>query len=318
MDPFFAPAYLGRAQLALRNNPEADVLADLDKAISVDPSYGEAYLLRVNLLIQRGELKAASSDLEKLGNLLPDSPWIPYYAAQIAFLQEKPDEALQDAQEANQRDLTFLPAYRMLGMTNLLKGDVPAALKALELYTTYQTDDALAWALLGQAYYQSGSDFEAASKAFDRAIELNDQLMDTYYYRGMAYVELGEGQKAVNDLVVARRLNRDSFDISLALGRALLLAGRVEDARAQLTGTLDMAQDETQQGKVYYWRAQALEAAGSFPAARKDWRALLNLPKGAVPEDWLVRADLGLSAIYTPTPTPTIVVFESERHKEVP
>ena len=56
----------------------------------------------------------------------------------------------------------------------------------------------------------------------------------------------------------------------------------------------------------------------SFPVARKDWRALLNLPKGAVPEDWLVRADLGLSAIYTPTPTPTNVVFESERHKEVP
>ena len=114
----------------------------------------------------------------------------------------------------------------MLGMTHLLKGDVPEALKALELYTTYQTDDALSWALLGQAYYQSGSDFEAASKAFDRAIELNDQLTDTYYYRGMAYVELGEGQKAVNDLVVARRLNRDSFDISLALGRALMLAGQ--------------------------------------------------------------------------------------------
>ena len=67
------------------------------------------------------------------------------HAAEIAFLQEKPDEALQDAQEANRRDLTFLPAYRMLGMTSLLKGDVPAALKALELYTTYQTDDALAW-----------------------------------------------------------------------------------------------------------------------------------------------------------------------------
>ena len=102
MDPFFAPAYLGRAQLALRSNPEADVLADLDKAISVDPNYGEAYLARVNLLIQRGDLEAASSDLEKLGNLLPNSPWVPYYAAQIAFLQEKPDEALQQAQEANQ------------------------------------------------------------------------------------------------------------------------------------------------------------------------------------------------------------------------
>ena len=48
--------------------------------------------------------------------------------------------------------------------------------------------------------------------------------MDTYYYRGMAYVELGEGQKAVNDCGGAPTAN--SFDISLAFRTALLLARR--------------------------------------------------------------------------------------------
>ena len=44
-------------------------------------------------------------------------------------------------------------------------------------------------------------------------------------------------QKAVNDLAVALRLNPDSFDVSLELGHALLVAGRPNDAYGQINSS---------------------------------------------------------------------------------
>ena len=132
--------------------------------------------------------------------------------------------------------LTLLPAYLALGKAALANTQYAEAIQVLKTYVDYAANDADGWMVLAQAYaglsqpdeaYVEPSrkpdeqDYEAALEAFDRAIELNEELPELYLYRGLLYLAAGEGQPAVNDFVNARRLDSKSFATNLALGRVL-------------------------------------------------------------------------------------------------
>lgn len=305
IDPGFAPAFLGRAQVTLMEDAKADIAEDLDAAIERDPGYGEAYLARAAYWITAGETDQALDDLQAAGDLLPDSPWVPYYQGKLAFSEGEIADAFDLAQESNQRDLTFLPAYLLLGECAMQTEDYPAAIEALEIYTTYAPKEAQGWAMLGTARVKSGADPKKALAALETALELEPELSDIYYYRGSLYLELGEGQKAVNDFVVVRRLDRKSFAASLGLARALFSTGRVQDAWSQMNTTLDLAQTDAERASGYYYRAQVMEAAGETALASRDWRALLAIPPKEVPEAWRRLARNAIQGPATATPPVT-------------
>jgi tetratricopeptide (TPR) repeat protein len=148
-------------------------------------------------------------------------------------------------------------------------------------------------------------DFRAALEAFDRAIELNEELPELYLYRGLLYLAAGEGQPAVNDFVSARRLDSKSFVTNLALGRALLLAGREKEAYNQIGGSENLAQSDIELAALYYWRALAGEELRLDAKVIADWSALLDLPQDSLPQGWVEMAEEHLATL-TNTATPTI------------
>ena len=100
-------------------------------------------------------------------------------------------QALELAREARKRDLTLLPAYLALGKAALANAQYAEAIQVLKTYVEYATNDADGWMALAQAYaglsqpdeaYVEPSrkpdeqDYEVALEAFDRAIELNEEL----------------------------------------------------------------------------------------------------------------------------------------------
>jgi tetratricopeptide (TPR) repeat protein len=309
LNPNFGPAYLGRARTVLAQDPKADVSKDLDLAIKYDPQDGEAYLERASLLLRQGDSQAAQKDLEKAHNLLPDSPLLYLEMAQAALQQGENDVALLNARKALDLDKTSLPIYQTVGQAAVLNQDYALAIDTLKTYLLYQPDEAQAWALLGQAYYGNKQYDPEAMQALSKAIELDRNQADPYLYRGLIYLDQNQGQDAVNDLVVARRLDSKSFEASLGLARGLFATNRLNDARGQFSTSLDLAQNDEQRAQVYFYRAQVLEALGNPPAARQDWQALLDLPEATVPADWAALAQKRLAptatATFTATPTPT-------------
>lgn len=308
INPRFAPAFLGRALANLALEQPGGVEQDLTTAIERDDQYGEAYLQRAAFWLRQGDLEAAQEDLDSVEELLPESPWLPLYRAEIALAQNEPESALELARLANKKDLTLLPGYLVLGRALLANDSYSQASQALETYTLYMPDDADGWLALGQAY--SGSDaLVEAQESLDKAIELNGSLAEAYVARGLVFIELDEGQLAVNDLLQANRFERRSFAINLNLGRALVAAGRLNEARNQFKTSLDLAEDDQQMGQVYYWRAQLLEALGNRPAALQDWERLVDLPEDVVPQAWLKTAQRHLTDAGTaPARTPSVGV----------
>jgi tetratricopeptide (TPR) repeat protein len=320
ISPNFAPAYLGRVRARLALDKKADIMDDLDRAIELDPAYAEALLERVAYALQRSDVEAAQADLDVAEALIPESPMLRYYQARVALLAGDREAAFKFARQAYDLDRTLLPVYRLLGEVALANGEFSTAKDVLEVYLQYGEDDAEGWMALGQSYMEIAGpeqayedlvqavlkkDVEAALQAFDRALELDDELPGVYLYRAVTYIALGEGQKAVNDLLRARRLDPGSFAINIGLGRALLLAERFEDAQAQIDSCEKFAENDIQLAAVLYWRAIAAEAVGPALAAIRPWEALLEMPEDAYPIAWRRIAEEHLAAL-TPTPSPSI------------
>jgi tetratricopeptide (TPR) repeat protein len=316
----FAPAYLGRARASLALNPRADIGADLQAALERDPALADAHLELAAYSLMLGDVQGALQALDTAEQLVPYSPRLPMLRSQALLLQGDEVQALELAREAHQRDLTLLPAYLVLGQAALANEEYQEAIWALETYLDYAANDGNGWMALARAYAAMSepdqvyvepsrppqeNDFRSALDAFDRAIELNEELPELYLYRGLLYLAAGEGQPAVNDFVEARKLDTKSFPINLALGRALLVAGRARQAYDQIGGADDLAQSDLERAAVYYWRALAGEELRLDARVIADWQALLDLPSDSLPQGWAQTAEAHLLAL-TSTATPTV------------
>ncbi len=309
--PDFAPAYLSRARAMLALDPLAEVIDELDLAIEYDPGLAEAYLERAAYRMHIGDLDVAAEDLDAVAELMPESPLLYLYQAQLALEADDLPAALEAATQAHERDLTLLQAYLVLGQAAMANEEYETAHEVLTTYVLYDPQNTDAWSSLGIAIYLALDEHDSALEALDAAIELDKEHSQAFYYRGLIYLDQGEGQKAVNDLLAARRYETGSFDITLALGRALVVAERYEDGLAVIDATTPLAESDEQLAQLYYWRAQALELLGRGLDALADWRALVRLGADSFPEEWALEADVRIATLTVPTatltrtPTPT-------------
>ncbi len=304
LNPDFAPAYLGQARVAMAVSPDnaKSAQASLEKALQLDPQLYEARLELAMLALQRGDGKGALAELEEVSRQVPSSVLLYYYRAQAYRLMGELEQALRDAERANQMDVTFLDGYRLVGEIALLLGETEKALSALNTYLTYQPDDAQALAWLGSGYAASGQT-DQAFQIFDQAIQKDSRSFEAYFRRGMLYLEQNDLEAALNDLNKAVQLNGRSYPARIALGRAFLLQGQDRNAYQQFASAEGLAQDDNDRAGVYYWRAQVLERIGESRVAIRDWQALLDLPENAVPAEWRTMAEERLKTLITPTMT---------------
>lgn len=303
-DPNFAPAYFGRAKAMLALDPEFDIEADLIQAVAIDPSLASAQLELIAYYLVIGNFELALESLEIAEELIPESPLIYAYRSQALLQNGNFEMALESAQKAYELDQTILEVYRTLGNLHLRSENSDQASHFLEIYLRYVTDDANAWAAYGRALFDSGDRIDEAMRAFDRALELDENSFTALLFRGLSYLEAGQGQLAVNDLFLARNFDRESFVASLGLARALSLAERYDDAISQFTGSEILTSTDSQRAEVYYWRAITFRLNGDKVSALADFESLLELQDQSISEIWVKEAQKFILEL-TPTPTMT-------------
>ena len=303
-NPNFAPAYLGRARAMSALDPEFDVEADLTQAVILDPDLAAAHLELTAFYLSIGNYDQALEALEIAEKLAPESPLIYAYRSQAYLGTGENKLALEAAQQAYELDQTILSVYLTLGNLHLISGNAEEASHFLEIYLRYMKNDSNAWAAYGRALFEGEDQFEEAMQAFDLALTLDENSFIALLYRGLSYLEAGEGQLAVNDLFIARNFDRESFAASLGLAKALSLAERYDDAISQFTGSENIATTDQQRAEVYYWRAKTFATIGDVRSVVKDYQFLLELPAEIVSKEWLEVAQEYITQL-TPTPTMT-------------
>jgi tetratricopeptide (TPR) repeat protein len=304
-DSDFAPPYLGTALVKSALNPSADLLDDFQKIFDLDTDFGEAYLARASYFISRQDIDSAVSDLETVEDLIPYSPLILLYMSQVYLIMEENELALEYAEEAYQMDITELEVYHILGQALLANDQPEKALDFINVYVKYKENNAAAWGLKGAALYQLGEDYEGAVEAFEKALALDENLTDLYYFKAISLMEIGELQAAVNILVEALKLERESFKLNIALVRGLFETNRPIDASNHAELTMRYAETDKERAEAFYWIGLTNEAANQPRRAIQAWDSLLELQAENLPDVWLKTAVQHLALLRTATPTAT-------------
>jgi tetratricopeptide (TPR) repeat protein len=307
-NPAFAPGYLGRARVLPLLNPQddrtKDVLADINKAIDLDPNYFDAYIQLAVVSMNSEDVETAQGALDQAEKVMPSSPLVPYYRAQAFRLAGEPEKALEQAKQAQSMDITMLPAYRLLAEVYFdLEKNVEAG-QSLNTYLLYVLNDPAAYTLAGNLALAKG-DTKAAVSAYSKALELDDQNYAALMGRAEAYLADQQGKKAYDDLAAAAKIKYGSYRVSLGFGRAYMLLDNQQAAIDQFDKAYEMTKTDRDQAEVLYYRAQAYGVMGLMTKALIDWQALTALPGPGIAPAYLQMAKTQIAAAATATPTTT-------------
>lgn len=306
LNPDFAPPYYAKAMLTLQIDPKANVRKLIEQAATKDSNFTEALLELAALDLQDQKYDAVlknATQAEKSRSY--PIPLVYLYRAQAYLALNQPEDALENAQQAHQLDVTLLKGYLVMGEALQANDRITDSLEWLKTYTAFQPDDASALTLLGKAYTATGK-LEDALMVYTQALAINNRLFEAYLGRGLIYLDQQENDKAYSDLKTASQLNSKSFDACLGLGRAYLQNISLNAAADQFNQAEGLAASDAQLAGVYFYRASTYEAAGQKVAALTNWKKLLELPAVAVPKAWAQKAQQQIAASYTATVTVTL------------
>jgi tetratricopeptide (TPR) repeat protein len=304
LDPDFGPPYLGLARARMMQDPNVNVEYLFDEAISRDPNFGEIYLERARYFLRKGDPEAAIVDLNRADELMPESPVVHLEYAHAYLDLDDTENALKSAEKSYSLDITNLDVYPLLGELYINSGEYQKGIDALQLYVIYKDEDALAFARLGQAYFEQG-DYEAARSNLDTAFTLNPSGLRRFHlYRGLTNLELDRLDQAVEDLERAYDYDESSFEANLGLVKAYYLQEKFGSGFLKVEALLSLAETDQEIATALYWRALIQEKRGETRDAVRTWQDLLAMSDDALTNEMRLEADMHLRAVITPTNTP--------------
>jgi Flp pilus assembly protein TadD len=203
-DPAQGLAELG--QLYLHNeNFAPKAVAYLDRAIALNPNDARYYNLRAVGFSHMNDPERASADWEKASALAPNDP----------------------------------EPHVQHGVDCLRRGTLSDAIRSFESALGKNPDHARAHGYLGAAWERQ-EDITRAFTHYDRAVALARDDAKGYCDRSYAHFRRGDYECALKDAERAVRLQNRSGIVYAALGQALLMLDRREEARDSFQEAIDL------------------------------------------------------------------------------
>lgn len=284
-----AHVYFGRANAWLRKGEPQKARADFDEVLRLDAEFAPAYFSRANLLAQLGEHKAAHRDFDALIERCPTLA-IAYAGRANLWLQMgEPQKAEEDFQEAIRLDPGSAEGYALQRLIveasfHYRKEDysrtIALATEAIEM----EPDCLPAYSIRAAAWWCSEHQVEAADD-FSKLLELGDELFSPYCNRGQILAEMGEFDRALEDLNKAMELGKTESPATLShvlSGRGLAYAGlgRYQEANSDFDQCL---RDAPQNAWVHYYMGLMHHGRGDMQSAADCFRQALGADDPALP-----------------------------------
>ena len=130
--------------------------------------------------------------------------------------------------------------YYLRGVDLYSRGEFAMAIKMLEASNQIDSHYALNWAQLGRAYSASASfqfggrdQYRKAQSAFEKALSLEPEQIDTRVYMANLLTDTGNVEKAVPLLREALKTNPNHAEVHWELGYAYRFAGMLRESAAE-------------------------------------------------------------------------------------
>jgi tetratricopeptide (TPR) repeat protein len=270
--PKDAEGFFNRAGARGFNGDMNGAIADLSRAIELDPKSEPAVYRRGAFKLQKGDYDGAITDLSRAIELSPNTA--DYYSDRgLAKLRKRDnDGAVADFTRAIELDPKNAIAYRNRALAKNIKDDADGALADYNRAIELDPKNASAFNNRGNIKKAKG-DLDAAIADFTSAIGLNSNLAVAYKNRGEAKQVKGDAAGAKEDLKRAGELDpqlRDEESSAASIDRGIAKGNEKESPAS--TGTVE----------DFFNRAGAKKAAGDLDGAIADYdRAIQIDPKDA-------------------------------------
>ncbi len=139
---------------------------------------------------------------------------VPYYIAQIYFLQDNHDKLIEVAKPLlDKASAKRMPEIaHMIGTAYYTKSDFPNSIKYLEIYAEKAPSLLTShdYYQLGYAYYTTGK-YKQAIEQFKMISDSSEMMMqNTYYHMAMSYIKAGDKVSARTFFATASKMNADA------------------------------------------------------------------------------------------------------------
>ncbi|XP_049613415.1 tetratricopeptide repeat protein 13 isoform X2 [Syngnathus scovelli] len=201
-DPELVSAIYGRG-IAYGKKSHQDIknadlaLYELTRVITLEPNWPEVYEQRAEILSPLGRISEALADLTKAIQLQP-SARLYRHRGTLLFISEDYVSASEDFQQSLELKKNQPIAMLYKGLTFFHRGMLKEAIETFKEALKLKSDFIDAYKSLGQAYRELG-DFEAAMESFQKALMLNQNHIQSLQLRGMMLYHHGSLQEAIGN-----------------------------------------------------------------------------------------------------------------------
>ena len=265
-----AKAYVLRAQL--RENP-AERLADIEAAITADPTSVESLQLRAALHIEQGELDKAIKDFEDLLKQNPENVAVHQALATTYASTKKYDEAIEHLGKAIELAPENALNYAMRAEVYEAQEKFDEALADLSHALKMQPNNGAALLARARLHYFRENLAEARAD-INQLLQERPGLSQGILLRSMIEAADGDFQKAIVDLQNILRADPTNVDLQLQLAAFYVADERPRKAIQVLSGIL--AADEGN-WRALRSRGDALLSVGKHEQAIQDYDTALKL-----------------------------------------
>lgn len=206
------------------------------KVIELEPKNLDAYFYRGIAKNDLGDYSGAIVDYSKIIVLQPDADTY-YNRGNSRYSLKDLVGAQEDYQNAYKLDPNFIDALYSLGCVKYDLGDYEAAIKDFSLVINMAPREPKTYLLRASAYVALEK-YPLALQDYSFAI-LADPSSDSYYKRGVFYMDINYYEKAYLDLTFALKLNKNNSYAYFYRGASQLLLGKYLNAASDFNSALD-------------------------------------------------------------------------------
>lgn len=260
LQPDHAEAYYKRAQACDWYVPDCDddlVLADLDRAIGLQPDFVEAWQTRGEFYLWGEEYDLALSDLIQAVELAPDDVYAWPLLGFAYYAVGEYEQAIACHDEALRLEPADLDSYYHRGATYLEMGELDAAVQDFDRILLLEPEHSGAHYGRGRVHVAAGR-YEEAIADFTEVMKDKDEDYSWPYFeddspyldRALAYHALGRNKEALNDLDTLIEEYSDEYLPYYHRGLIYKELGQTGAAIADFKMVWELAPDEEWQGKA--------------------------------------------------------------------
>ena len=268
MEPKIPLSYINRADVYLSEGRDEHALADLEHALKLDPEQAKAYLVRARYYKKKKENALALKDFNTAVKL--DSSLIDHTVGPDSRTSRELREHFSKSMKIKS-DMTAEMVER--GMAMERAGEYLGAIKEFTNAITGSPDSLEAFRWRANVYMHMSA-FSHAIEDLTKAIEISPDDASLYALRAKAYLEIGKVDHSILDYTKAIALGKDSLS-GLHEARGLVYS-RIGDSDKAIEDFSKSIQLEPQHSTAYADRGLEYLLKNRYQDALSDFTASID------------------------------------------